>query len=96
MDFLRLEHPNNNIHNLRLIQAIVVRCPSASDEAKQQQELAGSTVPGGVGSCLAVLYELGLVQRLVEVLEYAHANQVRCCQSPHRGYESGNFAISCL
>ena len=59
VDFLQLDHPNNNIHNLRLIEALVQSGASSAESR-----------------CIPTLYSLGLADRLVSVLEYAHANQV--------------------
>ena len=65
VDFLRLDHPNNNIHNLRLIEALV-QCGTMA------MGRDGAEGPG----CIPALYSLGLVDSLVAVLDYASANQV--------------------
>lgn len=67
VQFLRLDHPNNNIHNLRLIEALV-QCGTGSMEAGADQAI-------GKG-CISMLYSLGLAESLVAVLDYAYENQV--------------------
>ena len=65
VQFLRLDHPNNNIHNLRLIEALV-QCGTMT------MSTGGSTDD----SCVSTLYSLGLAESLVAVLDYAYENQV--------------------
>jgi hypothetical protein len=70
VQFLRLDHPNNNIHNLRLIEALV-QCGTMT-MSMGTDEASGSSG----GSCIPTLYSLGLAESLVAVLDYAYENQV--------------------
>ena len=70
VEFLRLDHPNNNIHNLRLIEALV-QCGTM-----QQQQVGAGGGGGGGGGCIQALCALGLGDSLVAVLDYAYENQV--------------------
>lgn len=70
VQFLRLDHPNNNIHNLRLIEALV-QCGTVTMGTDTQ----GASGTSGNG-CVAALYSLGLAESLVAVLDYAYENQV--------------------
>ena len=70
VQFLRLDHPNNNIHNLRLIEALV-QCGTMTMSAGAE-EVSGSSGD----SCVSTLYSLGLAESLVAVLDYAYENQV--------------------
>jgi hypothetical protein len=71
---IRRARAQNNIHNLRLIQAIVVR-------HHEGDECAAAEEQGGVW-CLRRLYELGLVPRLGGVLDYAIDNHVESFLEP--------------
>ena len=69
VEFLRLDHPNNNIHNLRLIEALVqcgtMAMGTGADRARDTDRHREAQRESG--SCVATLYSLGLADSLVAV-----------------------------